>query len=68
MEHHTEIKSRQVKGTMHHGEGSLPGIIHSASTGMTMAGGVNRGTKFDENGPAVDKLPRMEEEHTSRTR
>jgi hypothetical protein len=68
MEHHTEIKSRQVSGSMHKGEGSVPEVVHTPSTGTAFPNEVNRGTKFDENGPDVCREPRMEEEHTSRTR
>jgi hypothetical protein len=67
VEHHTQIKSRQVKGTTKVDD-SVPAVEQSPSCAATMYGGMNRGNKFDDNGPNVEKQGRMEEEHTSRTR
>ena len=68
MEHHTQIRSRQVKGKMQAGEGTVPPVEHTPSTGTAVPNEVHRGITFDENGPNVEKQGRMEEEHTSRTR
>ena len=68
MKGHTEIKSRQVTGSMGKGEGEVPEMEKTPSCEATFYNEVNRGTKFDDPGPKATMYSPMEEEHTSKTR
>jgi hypothetical protein len=69
MKGHTEAKSRQVTGSNCCGEGEVPAIEKTPSCEATFYDEASRGnTKFDDNGPNVTGLGKMEEEHTSGTR
>lgn len=69
MKGHTEIKTRQVKGSNCCGEGEVPVIEKTPSCEATFYDEAARGdAKFDNDGPDVLGQGKMEEEHTSGTR
>lgn len=66
MKGHTEIKSRQVSGSMGKGEGEVPAVEKTPSGEASFCNEVNRGTKFDDPGPDVLGQGPMPEAHSSK--